>query len=233
MIVIDSNNTISNYMYDRLNELNIDVIKLNEGIIDLYKNNKDVLLVSNILNEEDKVEIIYALRNKDTLAKLINDKLEEKNIQVDKYYQKRSEKDTSKDYYDIQKNTGNIETIVIKYNKDSLNNYKEYTEAIIEGIITYKGLDNIYVVKKGDTLYSISRKYNIKVDELKRMNNLSSNIIYIGQVLKINKNIYTVKKGDTLYSIAKRYNTTVENIKKLNNLSSNLLSIGQQLKISN
>lgn len=233
MIVIDSNNTISNYMYDRLNELNIDVIKLNEEIINLYKNNEDVLLVSNILNEEDKVEIIYALRNKDTLAKLINDKLEEKNIQVDKYYQKRSEKDTSKDYYDIQKNTGNIETIVIKYNKDSLNNYKEYTEAIIEGIITYKGLDNIYVVKKGDTLYSISRKYNIKVDELKRMNNLSSNIIYIGQVLKINKNIYTVKKGDTLYSIAKRYNTTVENIKKLNNLSSNLLSIGQQLKISN
>ena len=92
-----------------------------------------------------------------------------------------------------------------------------------------------YTVVKGDSLYSIARKYNLTVDELKSMNNLSSNTLSIGQKLIIGKttysNVYIVKKGDTLYSIARNYNTTVDEIKKANNLSSNSLSIGQELVI--
>ena len=95
-----------------------------------------------------------------------------------------------------------------------------------------------YVVVSGDTLYSIARKFNTTVDKIKNLNNLSSNILSIGQVLKIpsgstdsNTNTYTVVSGDTLYSIAKKFNTSVDEIKNLNNLSSNTLSIGQILKI--
>lgn len=44
---------------------------------------------------------------------------------------------------------------------------------------------NYYEVKKGDTLYSISKKFNISLDDLKKENNLKDNIISIGQVLKI------------------------------------------------
>lgn len=96
-----------------------------------------------------------------------------------------------------------------------------------------------YIVKKGDTLYQISQKYGLSVDELKRLNNLSSNSLTIGQRLLVKKGIpssttydtYTVKKGDSLYQIAQMYNTSVDEIKSLNNLSSNLLSIGQVLKI--
>lgn len=95
----------------------------------------------------------------------------------------------------------------------------------------------IYTVQKGDTLYSIARKYNVSVDEIKTLNNLTNNTISINQQLLIpttsNVTLYTVKSGDTLYSIARRYNTTVDEIKRLNNLTSNTLSIGQQLKISN
>ena len=43
----------------------------------------------------------------------------------------------------------------------------------------------IYIVKKGDSLYSIAQKYNTTVDELKRKNNLSSNLLSIGQILII------------------------------------------------
>lgn len=95
----------------------------------------------------------------------------------------------------------------------------------------------IYTVQKEDTLYSIARKYNVTVDEIKNLNNLTNNTISINQQLLIpttsNITTYIVKSGDTLYSIAKRFNTTVDEIKRLNNLTSNILSIGQQLKISN
>ena len=97
-----------------------------------------------------------------------------------------------------------------------------------------------YTVQKGDSLYSIAQKYETTVDEIKRINNLTSNLLDVGQVLKIpsrsssNQNTassYIVVRGDSLYSIAKRYNTTVDEIKRLNNLTSNNLSIGQILKV--
>ena len=94
-----------------------------------------------------------------------------------------------------------------------------------------------YTVKKGDNLYNIARNYNTSVDTIKRLNNLTSNNLSIGQILKIpsvqtsTTTTYTVVKGDSLYSIARKFNTTVDSIKKKNNLSSNLLSIGQKLII--
>ena len=85
-----------------------------------------------------------------------------------------------------------------------------------------------------------ARKYNTTVDELKRLNNLTSNNLSIGQILKVpvsnsngnNSSItYVVVSGDNLYDIARRYNTSVDAIKSLNNLTNNNLSIGQVLKI--
>ncbi len=107
-----------------------------------------------------------------------------------------------------------------------------------------------YVVKKGDTLYSIAKNNNIDVDTIKKDNNLINNNLSIGQVLKLRvpsngvgaveecfgeeyipNEKYIVKKGDSLYSIAKKFNTTVDSIKRKNNLKSNLLSIGEELII--
>ena len=94
-----------------------------------------------------------------------------------------------------------------------------------------------YIVVSGDTLYAIARRYNTTVGAIKVLNNLTSDILRVGQVLKIETNAgpnyvtYTVVSGDTLYGVANRYNTTVDSIKNLNNLTSNILSIGQVLKI--
>lgn len=101
-----------------------------------------------------------------------------------------------------------------------------------------------YVVKKGDSLWSIATAFKVTVDALKKANNLTSTSLSIGQVLKIpgtSTNIsgeeeyimYTVKKRDSLYSIASTYDVSTTEIKTLNKLSSNLLSIGQVLKIPN
>jgi len=97
---------------------------------------------------------------------------------------------------------------------------------------------NNYKVQRGDSLYSIAKKFNTTVDELKRLNNLSSNSLAIGDVLKIptssmgsSTTSYKVQSGESLYSIAKKFNTTVDEIKRKNGLTSNLLSIGQELII--
>jgi len=98
---------------------------------------------------------------------------------------------------------------------------------------------NTYTVQSGDSLYSIARKFNTTVNDIKNLNNLTSNNLSIGQILQIPSSIttspnrtYTVQSGDSLYSIARKFNTTINDIKSLNNLTSNNLSIGQILKIS-
>lgn len=90
-----------------------------------------------------------------------------------------------------------------------------------------------YIVQLGDSLWSISKKYGINVNDLKNYNNLTTNLLQIGQKLLIpgtkEYKTYTVKVGDTLYNIANINNTTVDEIKSLNNLKNNDLSIGQVL----
>ncbi len=92
-----------------------------------------------------------------------------------------------------------------------------------------------YTVKKGDTLYGISKQFDVAVETIKRVNNLTNNTLSVGQILRIPTNLttttYTVKAGDTLYKIASLYNTTVNELIDLNKLSSNVLSIGQQLQV--
>lgn len=100
----------------------------------------------------------------------------------------------------------------------------------------------IYTVKVGDNLYSIAKRYNVTVDNIKMVNNLTSNLLSIGQKLRIpifngNSNIdnqystYVVKSGDTLYKIANRYGMTVSQLMAINKLESTSLSIGQVLKV--
>lgn len=94
-----------------------------------------------------------------------------------------------------------------------------------------------YTVKTGDSLYSIAKRFNTTVDEIKRLNQLSSNLLSLGQKLIIpsatgdSYATYTVRLNDSLYKIASRYGTTVDELKKINNLTSNSLSIGQQLLV--
>lgn len=95
-----------------------------------------------------------------------------------------------------------------------------------------------YTVQRGDTLYGIARKYNTTTGAIKNYNGLTSDILSVGQTLKIptteveeTYTTYTVQSGDTLYGIARKYNTTVDAIKSLNQLKNNTLSIGQVLKI--
>ena len=92
-----------------------------------------------------------------------------------------------------------------------------------------------YIVQKGDNLWTIANKYDTTIDDIKKLNNLKSNTLQIGQVLKIpgstNYNTYTVKKGDSLWKIADKYGTSVNKLMTINNLKSTTLQIGQNILI--
>lgn len=88
-----------------------------------------------------------------------------------------------------------------------------------------------YLVKSGDTLGGLAEYFGTTVATIKSKNGLQSNMIYVGQVLKIPASCieYTVVRGDSLYSIANRYKTTVYRIKIFNALKSNTIYVGQSL----
>lgn len=246
---------ISNIIKNKLESNGVEVIMLRNGDESIsYENrikklnkNDDILVISNTLNSggSSGIEIIYSIKNKDTLARSLSDNLEQYN--KTKYYQLRSPSNTTKDYYYITRESQPLETIIIRYGyadnandakiiKEEINNI---ADTVANTILKYIGVNDIvqnqevvnndyYVVKSGDTLYGIAKKFNMSVDELKNINGLKNNLININQKLKVNDNVktYKVVKGDTLYGIAKKYNTTVDKLKDINNLKSNTINIG-------
>ena len=85
-----------------------------------------------------------------------------------------------------------------------------------------------YQVRSGDSLYLISRRFNIPTSTLKNSNNLGSNLIYPGQVLMI-PTAYTVRPGDSLYLIATRNGVSLSSIRATNNRWHDSLMVGETL----
>lgn len=260
---------ISKYISDRLNDLGIENaltrdsdVTLNQTdrvnkIKSLFGTEKDVIVVSNHLNAGggDGAEVIYALRNNNTLSQKIVNELEKSGQNIRKYYQRRLPSNPAKDYYYIMRDTPNTEAIIVEYGflDSSLddvsqikNSWEDYAEAVVRALADYANVpyiaptgSNYYTIKSGDSLWSIAKKFNTSVDEIKSLNNLKSNLLSIGETLAIPTEesspttdvTYIVKSGDSLWSIAQKYGTTVSNLKSLNNLTGNTLQIGQKLLV--
>ncbi|MGB9664659.1 MAG: LysM peptidoglycan-binding domain-containing protein, partial [Ignavibacteria bacterium] len=105
---------------------------------------------------------------------------------------------------------------------------------------------NYYIVRRGETLSDISRKFKLSINDLKEWNNLKGDRVVAGQRLVISpdaertskgdriskKRIYhTVRSGETLISIAKKYRMSVAELKRINKIRNNKIIIGQKLLV--
>ena len=130
-----------------------------------------------------------------------------------------------------------------------MSKFRKNVAVLIFCLLAFSLFAENYTVQKGDTYYSISKKYNISLQELYSANGIDENdVLKVGQVLKIPGNStsaqktstvptaktsnYEVVSGDTLYSISRKFSTTVDNLRSLNGLTeSSVLKVGQILKV--
>ena len=104
----------------------------------------------------------------------------------------------------------------------------------------------VHKVRKGESLFQISQKYNLSVDQVKALNNLSSDYIYVGQNLKVtsaggeSSNIassrstnttHTVRRGETLGQIAENYGVSVSQLRNWNGIRGSKIYPGKKLKL--
>ncbi len=259
----------ANYMTRRLQELGIPVVSIKTTDEDIsrterlrraneaFNGDPNAILISNHINSGggEGAEIIYGLRNDDTLASMALENIGDAGQKKRKIYQRRLPENPSKDYYYIIRETDPMQSLLVEYGfidnaqdqQKLQNNLEDYVEGVVKAIADYGGYNYLppdisssqdtYMVQKGDTLSKIANQFNTTVEELKKLNNLTSDLIQIGQILFIPvtsispTETYTVKKGDTLYSISQQYGVTVEELKLTNNLTNNNLYIGQELKV--
>lgn len=124
------------------------------------------------------------------------------------------------------------------------------TSAISAVAATQANAATTHTVKPGESVWAISNKYGISIAKLKSLNNLTSNLIFPNQVLKVSgssnstsnssrpstnsggESYYTVQAGDSLSLIASKYGTTYQKIMSLNGLNNFFIYPGQKLKVT-
>ncbi len=102
-------------------------------------------------------------------------------------------------------------------------------------IAAVPGTAETYALRRGDTLYSVSRKFMVPLDDLLRVNNITDpSSLKVGTRIEIPEAWaeIRVQKGDTLFSIARRFEISVSELRRINSLPSNhVLKIGEALRV--
>ena len=261
----DLNLKASLYIYNRLKELGIPTKLVRDNdeylpkeervrrIKNLYNNSPNTILISNHMNagNGEGAEIVYSLKNTPDLANLILNNIKDQGQKVRKTYQRRLPENPNLDYYYILRETGNTTPLLIEYGfidniNDSnrlKNNLEDYAEGVVKALAEYLNYPytprvlEYYTVTRGDTLYSISRRFNVPINKIIEINNLKSDILSIGQIIYLNEkpnteyDKYIVQKGDSIWGISRKYNIRVNDLIELNNLSDLNIKVGQILLV--
>lgn len=206
----DITSKISKYMKKRFDELGIPSVLVRTGdetlnpserinkIVSLGAKQNDILISNHVNSGGSKgAEVIYSLRGNNTLPNLIGKSLSKTGILIRNVYTRRGK--TGKDYYFILRNTAPNNAMIVEYgfaddDEDTyriLYNWPTLAEAVVRAVSEYLNIEYsnpneiTYIVKPNDSLYKIAEKFNTSVSKIKENNNLTSNTIYPGAILKI------------------------------------------------
>ncbi len=142
-------------------------------------------------------------------------------------------------------------------NKNNSTNRNESSRSDQDVSNKQSSANGSHIVKKGESLYTIARLYNISVAELKKINDLPKGKLHAGQEIKVNSQTdpaaskneiakadapqkapvnktgsHKVASGESLYSISRMYDIPVDDLMKINNLSNRKIRVGQELKLN-
>lgn len=206
----DITSKISKYMKNRFDELGIPSVLVRTGdetlnpseriskIVSLGAKDNDILISNHVNSGGSKgAEVIYSLRGNNTLPNLIGNNLKQTRIPIRNIYTRRGK--TGKDYYFILRNTTPNNAMIVEYgfaddDEDTyriLYNWPTLAEAVVKAVSEYLNIEYsnpneiTYIVKPNDSLYKIAEKYKTSVSKIKENNNLTTNTIYPGAILKI------------------------------------------------
>lgn len=206
----DITSKISKYMKNRFDELGIPSVLVRTGdetlnpseriskIVSLGAKDNDILISNHVNSGGSKgAEVIYSLRGNNTLPNLIGNNLKQTGIPIRNIYTRRGK--TGKDYYFILRNTTPNNAMIVEYgfaddDEDTyriLYNWPTLAEAVVKAVSEYLNIEYsnpkeiTYIVKPNDSLYKIAEKYKTSVSKIKENNNLTTNTIYPGAILKI------------------------------------------------
>ena len=206
----DLTKKISDYQKRRFDELGIPSVLVRTGdetlnpseriskIVSLGAKDNDILISNHVNSGGSKgAEVIYSLRGNNTLPNLIGNNLKQTGIPIRNIYTRRGK--TGKDYYFILRNTTPNNAMIVEYgfaddDEDTyriLYNWPTLAEAVVKAVSEYLNIEYsnpkeiTYIVKPNDSLYKIAEKYKTSVSKIKENNNLTTNTIYPGAILKI------------------------------------------------
>lgn len=251
----DFNLKMGKFIYDKLRDLgfpiymtrnddytlsNYDRFEYIGNIIDEIGGKGFVISIQLNNEKSDEVDIIYSVNSDDNFNRDVYNKISD----ITNVFTKTLPNDNTKDFYAIQRLApSDAEVVVFEFGYNNINDTDDkicdYAKEIVDIMLDifcendFNSYDS-YVVQKEDNLNDLANEFKSSIDDLKRINGLGTDELYIGQKLKVpktRKNIYIVMRGDSLYSIAKKFNTTVDKIKDINNLISNKLAVNQKLLI--
>lgn len=208
----DLNQKISNYQHQRFNDLGIANVLTRTGDVTLPPNerierintlgatNSDILISNHINNGNDRGgEVIYSIRGNGDLPNKIANELKQTGLSIRNVYTRLGR--TGKDFYFILRNTAPNNAMIIEYGfadddadtERLLYNWPDLAESVVKAIAEYLNVPYqeptkiIHIVKPNESLYTISSKYGVPINKIKKDNNLTSDIIYPQAELIINK----------------------------------------------
>lgn len=243
---------LSKYMYQRFLKLDIPVDMVREQdktitpfnrmkkMTELYGDHKYVIVISNHIYSKKEYDVVYGIRQSDDLANKIASFLLRNGEQVT-CHTKRLGSNTHLDYYSIHREVANMQVIRISFpfvqNRSDLD---QGVDQIVNAVYEYIGKQpesNLYKVAKGDTMWNVAKKFNLKVDDLKLLNGFTDNLLRTGDKIKVDKReneiCYIVGLGENLYQISRKFHIGLEELMQYNHKKSNLVQIGETIRIPN